>query len=152
MRRHRVVAPRPSRHSLRLACQVVRERDFRLVADRIENLSPTGALVAPADPVLTGERVLVSFQLPRSGRWLDLFATVRRVVHGRRPNETTRKLGLEFDALSQEDRFLLRQALMARPVVPPGGRPGRRDVRAVTRALARTSRAPALSDVAALSA
>lgn len=150
MRRHRVVAPRPSRHTLRLACQVVHERDFRLVADRIENLSPRGALVSPADPVLTGERVLVSFQLPRSGRWLDLFATVRRVVHGRRPNETTRKLGLEFDALSREERYLLRHVLMAHPVVPPGGRPGRRDVRAVTRALARASQAPSIADARAL--
>lgn len=141
MRRHRAVSPRPSRHTLPLPCQVVRERDFRLVADRVENLSLFGMLVSPADPVLTGERVIVSFRLPRSGKWLDLFATVRRVIHGRRPNETTRKLGLEFDPLSSDERYQLRRALAARPVAPPGGRPGRRDARAVTRALARSTSA-----------
>ena len=60
-------ARRPSRHTVCIDCQVVRERDFRLVADRVENLSATGLLAGPADPVLTGERLIVSFRLPRSG-------------------------------------------------------------------------------------
>ena len=40
---------RATRHSVRLECQVVRERDFQLVADRIVNLSTSGILVSPAD-------------------------------------------------------------------------------------------------------
>src|SRR5690606_8362248 len=60
MRRQRDVRRRPTRHTVRQACQIVRERDFRLVADRIENLSTFGMLVSPADPVLTGEKVFVS--------------------------------------------------------------------------------------------
>jgi hypothetical protein len=118
---------RPTRHSLRIPCQVVRERDFQLIADRVENLSTWGMLVTPSDPVLTGERVFVSFQLPGTTTWIDVCATVTRVIHGRRPNETSRKLGLEFDDLGPYDRFRLRRCLMKRPPAPPGPRAGRRE-------------------------
>ena len=54
--------PRPhhrqTRHTADLACQVVREHDFCLIADRIANLSPTGVLVTPADPVVAGEKLV----------------------------------------------------------------------------------------------
>jgi len=112
---------------VKIPCQVVRERDFRLVADRVENLSTWGMLVTPADPVVTGEKVFVSFQLPGSdNEWIDACATVRRVIHGRRPNECTRKLGLEFDDLRPYDRYRIRRALAKKPPAPPGARPGRR--------------------------
>jgi hypothetical protein len=55
---------RSTRRTARVECQVVRLRDFQLVADRIENLSPNGMLVGPADPVLTGEPVIISFCMP----------------------------------------------------------------------------------------
>lgn len=127
MRNHRDFQSRPQRHPITAACQVVRERDFRLVADRVENLSTWGMLVSPADPVMTGEKVFVSFQLPGTDEWMDACATVTRVVHGRRPTETTRMLGLEFEDLRPYDRFRLRRALAKRPVTPPGVRPGRRN-------------------------
>jgi hypothetical protein len=85
---------RTPRRILRAKCQVVRERDFRLVADQVVDLSPTGALVMPADPVLTGEAVIISFKLPHIPYWLDAEAIVARVVHGRRPGEHTRGLAL----------------------------------------------------------
>lgn len=127
MRSHRHYSERPSRHSVNHVCQVVRERDFLLVADRIENLSTWGMLVSPSDPVVTGERVIVSFQLPGSEAWFDACGTVTRVLHGRRPGEITRKLGIEFEFLGPYDRFRLRRALAGRPPAPPGVRPGRRD-------------------------
>lgn len=127
MRIQRSYARRPIRHTTNLTCQVVRDRDFRLVADRIENISSWGMLVSPADPVVTGERVFVSFQVPGSESWMDACAIVTRVIHGRRPGETARKLGLEFENMSQYDRFRLRQALIGRPTFPPGARAGRRD-------------------------
>ena len=127
MRDSKKMQRRPSRHSVRTSCQVVRESDFSLVGDRIENLSTWGLLVGPADPVMTGEKVFVSFQLPGGGdEWIDATATVTRVIHGRRPQEITRKLGLEFDDLSAYDRFRIRRALSAAPPAPPGQRPGRR--------------------------
>lgn len=117
---------RPLRHTVRGNCQVVRERDFRLVADRIENVSAWGLLVGPADPVLTGERVFVSFQLPGSDRWYDACGVVTRIIHGRRPGETSRSFALEFTDLGAFDRFKLRRALERVPVTPPAARPGRR--------------------------
>lgn len=128
MRSNRQFQSRPSRHTICIPCQVVRERDFRLVADRVENLSTWGMLVAPSDPVVTGEKVLVSFQLPGTSDWIDVTATVRRVLHGRRPSEMTRKLGLEFDDLNPYGRFLIRRALRKVPLSPPGARPGRRQL------------------------
>ena len=128
MRNEKDFSRRPSRHSVKMQCQVVRERDFRLVADRVENLSTWGMLVTPSDPVVTGEKVFVSFQLPHSDVWIDACATVTRVIHGRRPNETSRKLGLEFEDLGPFDRFRIRRALAKSPVAPPGARPGRRSL------------------------
>ncbi len=126
MRRQRHIDRRPTRHTVKMNCQVVRQRDFRLVADRVENLSTWGMLVSPAEPVITGERVFVSFQLPGSTHWIDTEATITRVVHGRRPSEHSRMLGLEFDPLRPHERFRLRQSLRGRPLTPPSGRPGRR--------------------------
>ncbi|MBN2196601.1 MAG: PilZ domain-containing protein [Polyangiaceae bacterium] len=111
---------RPSRHTLSIPCQVVRERDFRLVADQISNLSATGMLVTPADPVLTGERLIVSFRAPRCDVWIDAEVTVARVVHGRRPGEYARALGLRFEGLDPWSRFVITTSLRALPPIPPG--------------------------------
>jgi hypothetical protein len=99
---------------------VVRERDFRLVADRILNLSPDGLLAGPADPTLTGEKLIVSFKVPRSAYWVDVEATVTRVVHGRRPGDHTRALGIEFEGLGRWAKFVLERNLKRLPAAPPG--------------------------------
>jgi hypothetical protein len=119
---------RASRHSVRLDCQVVRERDFQLIADRVVNLSASGLLVSPADPALTGERLIVSFQIPHSGYWVDAEATVARVVHGRRPGEHTRSLALQLENVEEIPQMLLGRALRRCPPAPPGHRSGRRKV------------------------
>ena len=124
-----------SRHTVKIACQVVRERDFRLLADRVVDLSSTGALVGPADPALTGERILVSFRIPRSSVWVDAEATVTRVVHGRRPGEYSRSLAIEFDDLDALPRFMLKEALRSVPPAPPKSSPGRRSSQSLVRGL-----------------
>jgi len=124
-----------SRHTVKIACQVVRERDFRLIADRVVDLSATGALVGPADPALTGERILVSFRIPRSTVWVDAEATVTRVVHGRRPGEFSRSLAIEFDDLETLPRFMLQEALRKVPPAPPKSSPGRRSSQSLVRGL-----------------
>jgi len=123
---------RAVRHSVRLECQVVRERDFRLLADRVVNLSATGLVVSPADPALTGERLIVSFRIPHSGHWVDAEATVARVVHGRRPGEHTRALALELENIEEIPQMLLTRALQRCPPAPPGRRAGRRKVTALS--------------------
>lgn len=117
---------RPLRYTVRIPCQVVRERDFRLVADTVENLSLAGMLVTPAAPVLTGERLIVSFRLPRWGIWVDAEAVVARVMHGRRTGEHSRSLGLQFEVLDDVARFALECHLRSVPCAPPGraGEPG----------------------------
>jgi hypothetical protein len=114
------------RHSVYISCQVVRQRDFRLVGDTVVDLSTSGMLVTPADPVLTGERVIASFRLPGSTFWIDVEATVARVAHGRRPTEHTRAIGLEFDPMPALSQLVLAAALQAKPPAPPRMRPGRR--------------------------
>ncbi len=118
-----IFGPRPIRRTARIDCQVVRLRDFTLVADRIENLSHDGLLVGPADPVLTGEPVMVSFQLPGFSDWFDGEAIVSRVVHGRRPGECRRALGLELTRVDSSSRRLLDAYVRRLPPVPPSFRP-----------------------------
>ncbi len=118
---------RMPRRLLRQTCQVIRERDFKLIADQVVDLSATGALVMPADPILTGERVILSFQLPNSLHWVDTEALVTRILHGRRPGEYTRGVALELDGLSGLNRFMLERALKHMLPAPPRYRPGRRE-------------------------
>lgn len=115
---------RPIRHTTRFRCQVVRERDFRLVADRVENLSLSGMLVRASAEVLTGERLIVSFELPKRRVWIDAEAVVARVVHGRRRGERGRALGLEFDDLDADGRLALACHLSFVPAVPLSPRAG----------------------------
>src|SRR5690242_19238448 len=115
-----------SRHTVKIECQVVRERDFSLIADRVVDLSESGALVGPADPALTGERILISFRIPRTTTWVDAEAVITRVVHGRRPGEYSRALAVEFEDLAAFPRFMLKETLRRTPVAPPKSVPGRR--------------------------
>jgi hypothetical protein len=98
---------RAFRRFVRLDCQIVRERDFRLVADLALDLSTHGMLVRAKVPVLTGEEVVVSFKPPRCNQWFDASAIVARVLHGRRPGDPGPGLGLEFVGVSAEDEALL---------------------------------------------
>jgi c-di-GMP-binding flagellar brake protein YcgR len=106
---------RAFRREVLLTCQVVRERDFQLVSDLALDLSTAGMLVATEQRVLTGEPLLVSFRPPRSQRWLDVSATVTRVVHGRRPSDRGRCLGIAFDGMAEQDRKLLFRHLRGLP-------------------------------------
>jgi len=75
------------RHAVRLDCQVVRERDFKLLSEHAIDLSAEGMLVLTDERVLTGEEVIVSFRVPTLRAWFDAEALVARVVHGRRPTD-----------------------------------------------------------------
>ena len=108
---------REIRRAHRFACQVVRERDFRLLGALALDLSPDGMLVLAEANVLTGERVLVSFRAPRSRWWIDAEASVARVVHGRRAGDQGRCFGLAFDGLDGREQRLLRSVLRGLP--PP---------------------------------
>jgi hypothetical protein len=108
---------RSLRRAVRADCQVVRERDFKLLGSRGVDLSPAGMLVMAQEPVLTGEPVIVSFRLPRGLYWFDSEATVTRVIHGRRPGDTGRCFALEFHTLDPDTQWFLSLALRGTP--PP---------------------------------
>jgi hypothetical protein len=125
------------RRSVRVDCQVVRERDFRLVGSRSLDLSPMGMLVMAQERVLTGEPLIVAFRLPCSDHWFDTEATVARVIHGRRPGDLGRSFGVSFESFDESAQAFIRSAL--RGVPPPLPARARRVDYAATIALAALS-------------
>jgi len=109
-----------TRRQVLLPCQAVRETDFKLIADRTLDVSVDGMLLPVAEPILTGENLIVSFPIP--GMWIDAEATVTRVVHGRRPGDDGLAIGVLFDVISPGARAALAGYLHGRP--PPLPRRG----------------------------
>ncbi len=95
---------------------MVRVRDFRLVGERIVDLSARGMLVETDLPILTGEEVLVTFKSPTADRWYDCDGVVARVLHGRRRDDRCRGLGIAFDGLDPWSQMLLCDHLSAEPL------------------------------------
>ncbi|HEX7600752.1 MAG TPA: PilZ domain-containing protein [Polyangiaceae bacterium] len=107
------------RRFVRLDCQVVREHDFKVIGNLALDLSTEGMLVATSERILTGEEVVVVFRPPGSNRWVDAAATVARVLHGRRPGDRSRALGLHFDLMDTRDREHLWESLRGLPAPEP---------------------------------
>jgi hypothetical protein len=119
-----VILSRPTprrafRRFVRLDCQVVRDRDFLPLSDLALDLSTDGMLVQTSTRILTGEEVVFAFRPPRSNRWIDGVATVARVVHGRRPGDRGRAIGLEFSGLERRDVEHLWECLRGLPPPTP---------------------------------
>jgi hypothetical protein len=125
---------REVRRAVSVPCQIVRERDFRLVSDTTLDVSPDGMLVATTMDLEPGEPLLVSFQATELGLWFDGEARVARMVRGRRPGDKGKAVGLTFSSLSRVQRFILRGEL--RRVPPPvPRRPQRIDWTATVRSI-----------------
>ncbi len=88
-------------------CSVVRERDFRLVARHMLDLSEDGLFALSDLPVLTGEPLIVSFRAPLGLTWVDAEASVARVVHARRRGDRGRGLGIVFERIDGAAREAL---------------------------------------------
>ena len=89
-----------TRRGVTLPCQAVRERDFKLIADRTLDISVDGLLLPMADDeyVVSGDTLIVSFPIP--GMWIDAECTVTRIVHGRRPGDDGLACGVLLDRKS----------------------------------------------------
>lgn len=107
---------REVRRAISLPCQIVRERDFRLVAETALDVSPDGMLIATEIDLEPGENVFVSFRATELGIWFDSEAKVARVIRGRRPTDKGRGIGLHFSTMSRVKRLILRNHLKR---VPP---------------------------------
>jgi len=101
-----------TRREVRVPCQAVREHDFKLIANRTLDVSTEGMLIPLERKVLTGEAIIVSFEIP--GMWIDAEAVVARIVHGRRPGDDGLAAGLVFDRLTPAARAALAGFLHAR--------------------------------------
>lgn len=112
------------RRAVQIPCQVVRERDFKLIGARTLDLSPEGMLVKSEADVRPDEKLIVSFKLTAFNLWFDTEAVVARVVAGRRPGDRGRCLGVSFRGLDAIARHILRGNL--RKVPPPVPRRERR--------------------------
>jgi len=109
---------RATRHAAKLSCQIVRERDFRLVGTKTVDVSADGMRVSTDDyDVRVGDSLLVSFCVTPFGLWFDTEGVVKRVIKGRRPSDKGRRaLGISL-ALSPLKRLILRGAIQKIP--PP---------------------------------
>lgn len=108
---------RAFRRFVRVDCQVVRERDFKVIGDLAFDLSTRGMLVRATSRVLTGEEVVVTFRPPRCNAYVDAVGTVARVVHGRRPGDAGLGFGIEFCAMDRDHEALVFEQL--RGMFPP---------------------------------
>jgi hypothetical protein len=120
--------PRAPRRRLRADCQVVRERDFKLVGRRTLDVSDGGMLVsldasehgAEGDaPLRPGDAVVVSFRPPRTTRWVDALGVVTRVTKGRRRGDPGPAFGVRLSPIDRGSRDALRVALQRLPEVQP---------------------------------
>lgn len=110
---------RAGRRAVFVECQVVREDEFKLVGDRAIDLSTDGMLLLTKKSVAKGKELLVSLRVPGTGHWIDVTATVARVVRGRRHGDRGRALGLRFEPLDTDSNRLLRWALRRVPPTLP---------------------------------
>jgi hypothetical protein len=108
---------RSLRRSVRTRCQAVALDEFRLVGDRILDLSPRGLLLACDEGVEPGAELLVSFQAPHGGPWIDVEAEVARVIGGWRPYDPGYAAGLRFTHIERPARGELLTRLAGFP--PP---------------------------------
>jgi hypothetical protein len=106
---------RSVRRYVRLECEVVRERGFKLLGRRALDVSTTGLRVAAMDHALTGEPVVLAFRAPGTDSWIDAEGTVARVVHGRRGYDFGPSIAVDFAGLPEELRALLRRQLSKFP-------------------------------------
>ena len=124
---------RIARRALRTNCEAVGLDGFRLLGERVLDLSPYGMLLAADAEAKLGESVVVSFKAPHSGQWIDADAEVARIVQGWRPWDPGYALGLRFTRISLAARIELREQLHGMPPPVPR-RPMRRFAPVVRRA------------------
>jgi hypothetical protein len=113
------------RRAVRTVCHAVALDDFRLLGERVLDMSPFGLLIACDDGVNVGEGVIVTFRVPGCLHWFDAEGKVARVVEGYREGDPGYCAGIRFTRIDLESRFLLRYYLRGLPPPVPA-RPLRR--------------------------
>ncbi|WP_394829746.1 PilZ domain-containing protein [Pendulispora albinea] len=124
------------RHAIEVPCQIVRERDMKLVARRSIDLSPEGILVPSESDVSLGDELMVSFRASDFGILFAAQGRVARILEGRRAGDRGRCLGVSF-RLNAIARHILRGGLRrVPPPIPRRERDRRVDYAKTVRAIA----------------
>ncbi len=110
------------RRAVWVDCQAVAEEGFRLIGDRILDLSTSNMLVRSDEAVRLYESVVVSLKCPNGISWIDAEAEVVRVVRGLRATDPLRAVGLRFTRMDAVDRGLLVGSLQELPPPIPARR------------------------------
>lgn len=116
---------RSVRRAVRTRCEAIALHGFRLLGERVLDLSTRGMLVACDTAASLGEEVVVSFKAP-GGPWMDAEAEVARLVEGWRPWDPGYCVGLRFTRFDGSSRGELLTRLAGMPPPIPS-RPLRRD-------------------------
>jgi hypothetical protein len=98
---------------MRLACQVVRERDFKLVGTSVMNVSESGLFIDGDDTVRFGDKIIVTFYSPAVRNWIDAEGTVTRVALGPKWMGRKQAFGVAFDAIDADSRRQIRRSMAA---------------------------------------
>lgn len=123
-----------SRRTVRLGCEVVRTRDYRLVGKKMIDLSRSGLQVLAEDELTPNESVEVFFRVPLSGVWVLAEGRVARVIKGLRRGDEGPAYGIELSPLHPDAIAALKQAENRFPPTM-AWRPRRVDYAATVRAI-----------------
>lgn len=99
-----------SRRTVRLGCEVVRTRDYRLVGKKMLDLSLSGLQVLAEDELQAGENVEVFFRVPYSSVWVLAEGSVARIIGGKRPGDDGPAFGIELAPLHPDALAALKNA------------------------------------------
>lgn len=92
--------------------------DFRLVGERILDLSPKGMLLACDEEMKLGQEVLASFRSPFLGPDVVVLGVVTRVIEGWRLGDPGYCVGIRFIEMESEYAHELSERLRQLPTVP----------------------------------
>lgn len=120
------------RRGLMLDCEVVSERDFRLLGEITYDVSRDGILLEALDFAEIDEPVIFSLRLPYSEELLEGHGRVARIVRGLRETDEGPAIGIEFTELDAVMSARLEAALRGSPPPVPA-RAQRRDYAAAVR-------------------
>mgnify|MGYP001144183546 CR=1 FL=1 len=118
-----VIPSSRSRRAVRRAvlrpCLAVAVDGYRLLGQRVLDLSPRGMLVTCGQRVEQGDEVFVTFQAPGDGLWMNAETEVTRIVRGNRHWDVGPCIGLRFKNLEGSRRGELLSRLAGIPPTIP---------------------------------
>lgn len=114
-----------ARFGVHLDVRVVRERDFRIIGRGSLDLSLTGMLAQCTYDAEIGDEVIVSFETPQYGEWVDAVGLVTRRLEGRRKGDLGLAMGITFVSMDDDSLRALARMLEHAPVATR--RPERQD-------------------------